>query len=157
MTKEEAIKDMTQMFQAAVKESYQDLIDKAVAAEREACAKLLEDAAFKGTIISCTSAAAAIRARGAAMNTQPEALRLAELLETDGWPDAAAELRRLHEENEALRKPSGYAGVTIWIGNKRITQTVTEPQIKYEREAGFLITAAAQYCLDALAKAKEQT
>ena len=32
--------------------------------EREACAKLLEDAAFKGTIISCTSAAKAIRARG---------------------------------------------------------------------------------------------
>ena len=31
------------------------------------------------------------------MTTQPEALRLAELLETDGWPDAAAELRRLHE------------------------------------------------------------
>jgi DNA-binding transcriptional regulator YbjK len=27
----------------------------------------------------------------------PEALRLADLLETDGWPDAAAELRRLHE------------------------------------------------------------
>ena len=34
------------------------------AAEREACAKLLEDAAFTGTIISCTSAAKAIRARG---------------------------------------------------------------------------------------------
>jgi hypothetical protein len=42
MTKEEAIKDMTQMFQAAVKEAYQDLIDKAVAAEREACAKVCE-------------------------------------------------------------------------------------------------------------------
>ena len=39
------------------------------------------------------------------MNTQPEALRLAEQLETE-WGDdceleaAAAELRRLHEENE---------------------------------------------------------
>jgi uncharacterized protein YdcH (DUF465 family) len=30
----------------------------------------------------------------------PEALRLADLLETDGWPDAAAELRRLHAEVE---------------------------------------------------------
>jgi len=30
------------------------------------------------------------------MTQQPEALRLANLLETDGWPDAAAELRRLH-------------------------------------------------------------
>jgi hypothetical protein len=28
-------------------------------------------------------------------NTQSEALRLANLLETDGWPDAAFELRRL--------------------------------------------------------------
>lgn len=38
------------------------------------------------------------------MNTRPEALRLAGLLETDGWPDAAAELRRLHEENQAIRQ-----------------------------------------------------
>lgn len=38
------------------------------------------------------------------MNTQPEALRLAGLLETDGWPDASAELRRLHEEIQALRQ-----------------------------------------------------
>lgn len=52
------------------------------------------------------------------MNTQPEAIRLAEVFETyavdhqpDGWPairqetlnSAAAELRRLHAENEALR------------------------------------------------------
>jgi hypothetical protein len=37
------------------------------------------------------------------MPEQPEALRLANLLETDGWPDAAAELRRLHELNEGLR------------------------------------------------------
>jgi hypothetical protein len=29
------------------------------------------------------------------MPEQPEALRLADLLETDGWPDAAFELRRL--------------------------------------------------------------
>ena len=36
------------------------------------------------------------------MNTKPEALRLSELLETDGWPDAAAELRRLHEANQML-------------------------------------------------------
>ena len=35
-------------------------------------------------------------------NEHPEALRLAGLLETDGWPDAAAELRRLHEVNQML-------------------------------------------------------
>ena len=43
------------------------------------------------------------------MNTQPEALRLAEWLEdqydpTHNQEKAAAELRRLHAENEALRK-----------------------------------------------------
>lgn len=32
------------------------------------------------------------------MTEQTEAQRLAELLETDGWPDAADELRRLDEE-----------------------------------------------------------
>lgn len=44
------------------------------------------------------------------MTTQPEALLLAELLETEGLDqgstvrmDAAAELRRLHAENETLR------------------------------------------------------
>jgi hypothetical protein len=31
------------------------------------------------------------------MTERPEALRLADLLETDGWPDAAAELRRLYQ------------------------------------------------------------
>ena len=39
------------------------LIDIVAAYEREACAKLLEDAAYTGRIISCTSAAKAIRAR----------------------------------------------------------------------------------------------
>ena len=63
MTKEEAIKDMTQMFQAAVKEAYQDLIDKAVAAEREACAQVCEkyDVFGPGTR---ERFAEAIRARG---------------------------------------------------------------------------------------------
>ena len=44
----------------------------------------------------------------------PEALRLANLLETDGWPDAAAELRRLHSVNaqllEALENLLWYVG-----------------------------------------------
>jgi hypothetical protein len=41
--------------------------------------------------------------KGDKMNTQPEALRLAELLEMDGWfPTVAAELRRLHEVNQML-------------------------------------------------------
>ena len=41
-------------------------IDTAIALEREACAQMLEAASKTGTIISCTSAAEAIRARGQA-------------------------------------------------------------------------------------------
>ena len=33
---------------------------------------------------------------------QPEALRLADLLAANWWPDAAAELRRLEHNNEVL-------------------------------------------------------
>ena len=36
-------------------------------------------------------------------NRQPEPLRLADLLELDKWPDAAAELRRLYAENQSLQ------------------------------------------------------
>jgi hypothetical protein len=39
-------------------------IDTAIALEREACAQMLEAASKTGKIISCTSAAKAIRARG---------------------------------------------------------------------------------------------
>jgi len=39
-------------------------INDAVLAEREACAKVCEDASGTGKVISCMSAAAAIRARG---------------------------------------------------------------------------------------------
>lgn len=45
------------------------------------------------------------------MNEQPEALRLADVFDKEGYAvftddmrKAAAELRRLHDENEALRK-----------------------------------------------------
>ena len=40
------------------------LVQKAVEDEREACAKMLEAASKTGKIISCTSAAKAIRERG---------------------------------------------------------------------------------------------
>ena len=67
------------------------------------------------------------------MNTQPEALRLAGLLETDGWPDAAAELRRLHEVNQML------LDALDWIG------TVYARDYEYQEKANAT-----------LAKAKEQ-
>ena len=43
------------------------------------------------------------------MSEQPEALRLAGLLETDGWPDAAAELRGMHERIQLLYEQLGEA------------------------------------------------
>ena len=42
------------------------LVERVVAEEREACAQMLEAASKTGKIISCTSAAKAIRARGQA-------------------------------------------------------------------------------------------
>jgi aspartokinase len=41
-----------------------ELVAVGAAVEREACAKLLDDASGTGKIISCTCAAKAIRARG---------------------------------------------------------------------------------------------
>ena len=43
------------------------------------------------------------------MTQQPTALRLANLLETDGWPDAAAELRGMHERIQLLYEQLGEA------------------------------------------------
>jgi hypothetical protein len=40
------------------------LVNAAIAAEREACAKIFDEARGTGKIISCQQAAAAIRARG---------------------------------------------------------------------------------------------
>lgn len=60
--------------------------------------------------------------KGIEMNDkQPEALRLADdcegIGETDGWPqliESAAELRRLHQENEKLREAGvGYSQQTM--------------------------------------------
>ena len=44
------------------------------------------------------------------MKNQPEALRLAHLLALDKWPDAAAELRRLHAENQELKEQMAAIG-----------------------------------------------
>jgi len=43
------------------------------------------------------------------MSEQPEVMRLANLLETDGWPDAAAELRGMHERIQLLYEQLGEA------------------------------------------------
>ena len=49
-----------------------------------------------------------------------------------------------------------YAGVTVWIGEHRITQRLTKIQIETEIVPGMSITETAQQCLDMLADAKEK-
>lgn len=85
------------------------------------------------------------------MNTKPEALRLAGLLETDGWPDAAAELRRLHEVNQMLVEASWMAlealnSFELYDGNELWSSSV---------DASDIDSAVTKLRL-ALYKAKEQ-
>lgn len=55
---------------------------------------------------------------------------------------------------ETIRQHYGYAGVTLWLGDARVTQIVTEAQIKHEREPGTAITWAANKCLAMYADAR---
>ena len=57
------------------------------------------------------------------MTHQTEAQRLAELLDTDGWPDAAAELRRLNAELE--RKSDAIQ----WLWKERDTLRAVNKQL----------------------------
>lgn len=58
-----------------------------------------------------------------------------------------------HFKRDSQPYPAGYAGATVWIGDKRVTQVVTEGSLKHESEPGMVITHAAQACLDLLAAA----
>lgn len=70
------------------------------------------------------------------MNTQPEALRLADWLESEDMPtesascaDAAAELRRLHEENQMLLKALAEAHefkMRYWLNVKHNSERTNE-------------------------------
>jgi hypothetical protein len=66
------------------------------------------------------------------VNTQPEALRLAAELEDAGKPTfitdaAAAELRRLHQENVELREAGEMKNIKTWRG---LTDKEVKPPIK---------------------------
>jgi len=52
--------------------------------------------------------------------------------------------------NVAPQHP-GYAGVTVWLGDKTVTHVVSEEQIKYELWQGHALMYTAQMCLDLLA------
>lgn len=45
-----------------------------------------------------------------------------------------------------------YAGVTMWIGNFKVKQILTEHQVRRERYSGQVMTETAQQCLDDLAR-----
>ena len=68
----------------------------------------------------------------------------------------ALEAVKFWKEPAAPAFPQGYAGVTIWIGNRKITYLLTELQIAYEQMQGQSITEAAQLCLQWFAATSEQ-
>ena len=57
---------------------------------------------------------------------KPEALRLAELLETDGWPDAAAELRRLHATVQAREDEIQTHSAAVYEATKLLSDVRAE-------------------------------
>lgn len=65
LTTEQWHESLAEAFHKAVKSACQDLIDEAVKAEREACAKLCDEMGNSDTNTHAWDAAAAIRARGA--------------------------------------------------------------------------------------------
>lgn len=69
--------------------------------------------------------------------------------------DKVEALRQALEQSRQETKHGAYAGVIIWLGDKRVAKLITETEIKYEREAGFVITEVAQSCLDELAEAEK--
>lgn len=73
----------------------------------------------------------------------------------ESWNKAMKALRRALEQSRQETKHGAYAGVIIWLGDKRVAKLITETEIKYEREAGFVITEVAQSCLDELAEAEK--
>lgn len=52
---------------------------------------------------------------------------------------------------------SGYAGATIWVGDKSVTRIVSKAVMISEVDCFNAITLAAQECLDLLAAAKDQS
>ena len=43
-----------------------------------------------------------------------------------------------------------YAGVTMWVGDKKITNVLSKAQIVYEFEKGAALTNSARICIDVL-------
>lgn len=65
--------------------------------------------------------------------------------------DMVRNLTPLYTSPPAQRKPLGFAGVTVWVGDAVATQIVTEVAIQCERIPSQSITMAAQRCVDMLA------
>lgn len=99
------------------------------------------------------------------MSNHPESLPTGDALADVELLDSELEDSGYHKEGKirsavtriaaALRSrqhvADGYAGATVWVGDRRCTQIVSETEIKYERDTGNAITNAAQHCLDVLA------
>ena len=92
-------------------------------------------------------------------NQQPEALRLAHLLALDKWPDAAAELRRLHACVQELQSEASENARIIGIGVEaelRLRAQVEELERRLESTLPWLVhyghqRTAMRECHEALA------
>ena len=87
------------------------------------------------------------------MNTQPEALRLADWLETDIPPndtttcaDVAAELRRLQAENEALKAELQEQAPINGMGAERELALMAEAKAAYAQGQRDMREKAADVC-----------
>lgn len=89
------------------------------------------------------------------MNQQPEALLMAEHLDDRGLIEEAAELRRLHEENEALRKD---AERYRWLRDQRARMNMVD-MVFVEVPADWYLAGSTteedDAAIDAMMKARE--
>ena len=67
------------------------------------------------------------------MTKQPEALRLADLLESDGWPDASTELRRLHEIIGTYLEKDKEQEPVEWVDLLKDAQQIVESKFLWKR------------------------
>jgi len=66
-------------------------------------------------------------------------------------PEYVAEQKRRTEElRSMLAEPVGFAGVEIWIGNKRVVRLLTQTELHHAIEPWLLVELASQMCVEDL-------
>lgn len=87
------------------------------------------------------------------LNKTVTALRaaIAEVQKQEPWEQFYPDMGKPQLSSPAAqRQPLAYAGVTMWIGDKTVTQLVTGVEIRHEALPGMSIEFAAKKCLSLL-------